>query len=160
MRVLDYATMGFVRIPRQVNDLHFLNYLGNLSMKLLKQLTIALALTLSLGNVSAVMAAGKVENATTGQVKEAIESALSNAKLALEGVKDDANKEVALMHIVNARQATKSIEVGTTLDPIRSKASTQLRTANTELKKDDKAKTEAALIEAIKGFEEIKAAYK
>jgi ribosome recycling factor len=129
-------------------------------MKLLKQLTIALALTLSLGNVSVVMAAGKVENATTAQVKEAIESALSNAKLALEGVKDNANVDVALMHIVNARQATKSIEVGTTLDPVRSKASTQLRTANTELKKDDKAKTEAALVEAIKSFEEIKAAYK
>jgi hypothetical protein len=129
-------------------------------MKLLKQLTIALALTVSATSFSPAFAAGKIENATTGQVKDAIQTALTDSQTALEGLKNGSAKDVVLQHIATARQATKSIEVGTTLDPIRSKASTQLRTANAAVAKDEKDKAEAALAEAVKLFEEIKAAYK
>jgi hypothetical protein len=130
------------------------------SMKFLKHLIIAFALTFSMVSVSPVMAAGKIENATGEQVKAAIQTALSDSSTALEGLKNGSAKEVILQHIGTARQATKAIEVGTTLDPIRSKASTQLRTANGAVAKDEKEKAEAALAEAVKLFEEIKAAYK
>lgn len=129
-------------------------------MKLLKQLTIAFALTVSAASFSPAFAAGKIENATTAQVKESIQTALTDSQTALEGLKNGSAKDVVLQHIATARQATKSIEVGTTLDPVRSKASTQLRTANGAVAKDEKDKAEAALAEAIKLFEEIKAAYK
>lgn len=130
-------------------------------MKLLKSLIIALAITSSMGIASSAIAAGKIENATTAQVMEAIEKALTGSVAALDGLKNgSSNQEVVLEHISNARQATKQIEVGTTLDPIRSKASSQLRAANTALNKGEKDKAEAALASAIKGFEEIKANYK
>lgn len=128
-------------------------------MKLLKSSIIALAITFSFGTVSSVMAAGKIENATTGQVKEAIQAALTGSTAALDSLKNGSNQDVVAQHIATARQETKKIEVGTILDPIRSKASGQLRTASTALSNGDKANAEAALVEAIKGFEQIKAKY-
>ncbi len=129
-------------------------------MKLLKSLTLALSVSLAMGTASSVMAAGKIENATGAQVKAAIQTALTDSQTALEGVKNGSAQEVVLQHIATARQATKQIEVGTTLDPIRSKASSQLRAATNAVKKDEKAEAEKALGEAVKGFEEIKAIYK
>jgi len=129
-------------------------------MKLLKSLVLALAVTSFVGVAPSAVATGKIENATTGQVKEAIESALKDSTSALDGLKNGASKETVLEHITNARQATKRIEVGTTLDPIRSKASGQLRAANAAVNKDEKDKAETALSEAIKGFEHINASYK
>ena len=128
-------------------------------MKLLKNLVIAFVVLFSMGSLSSAIAAGKIENATASQVKEAIEAALTDAKTALDGLKNGADMEVVAQHIVSARQATKEIEVGTTLDPTRSKASTKLRAANTAVNKGEKENAEAALVEAIKGFEHIKANY-
>jgi len=129
-------------------------------MKLLKSSIIALAITFSFGAASSAIAAGKIENATTGQVKEAIQAALTGSTAALAGLKNGSKQEVVAEHIANARQETKKIEVGTTLDPIRSKSSGQLRTASTALANGEKDNAEAALVEAIKGFEQIKATYK
>ena len=76
-------------------------------MKLLKQLTIAIALTLSLASVSSAFAAGKIENATAAQVKEAAEAAFKSAEQALVGVKaltgqyNDSVKEVMQLRIKN-----------------------------------------------------------
>jgi len=129
-------------------------------MKFVKCLMLAVAASLMLLSVPSAFAAGKIENATAAQVKEAIESALSESTAALEGLKNAANKEVVLEHITNARQATKRIEVGTTLDPTRSKASGQLRAANAAVNSGEKDKAEAALAEAIKGFDHINTNYK
>lgn len=128
-------------------------------MKLLKSSIIALAITLSSGAVSSVIAAGKIENATGDQVKAAIQGALTASSAALEGLKNGSNQEVVLQHIATARQETKKIEVGTTLDPVRNKASGQLRTASTAITGGEKANAEAALAEAVKNFEQIKAKY-
>ncbi len=129
-------------------------------MKLLKSSVIAFAITLSMGAASSAIAAGKIENATGEQVKEAIQAALTSSTTALDGLKSGSDQEVIVQHISNARQATKQIEVGTTLDPIRNKASGQLRTANAAVNNNEKENAEAALVEAIKGFEQIKAKYK
>ncbi|MCX7103526.1 MAG: hypothetical protein NTX38_19090 [Methylobacter sp.] len=129
-------------------------------MKLLKSSIIAIAIAFSFGTVSSAIAAGKIENATGGQVKEAIQAALTGSSAALDGLKNGANQEVIVQHIATARQETKKIEVGTTLDPIRNKASGQLRAANTAIGNGEKENAEAALVEAVKGFEQIKALYK
>lgn len=129
-------------------------------MKLLKSIIIAVAITASMGVASSAIAAGKIENATTADVMEAIEQAITGSAAALDGLKNGSKEEAVLESVSSARQATKRIEVGTTLDPTRSRASTQLRTANAAVKNGEKDKAEAALIEAIKGFEEIKANYK
>lgn len=154
-RLYNALTVFLIKAKTKQIELRKNNY-----MKLLKSSIVALAITFSMGAASTAIAAGKIENATGEQVKEAIQTALTDSTSALDGLKSGSNKEVVLQHIATARQATKQIEVGTTLDPIRSKASGQLRTANTAISNGETANAEAALVEAIKNFEQIKSSYK
>jgi hypothetical protein len=125
-------------------------------MKLLKQLTIALALASSFGSFSPAMAAGKIENATAAQVKEAVEAAIADSAQALLGVQNGANQEVVLQHITTARQESKRIEVGR-LDVKRNQGSAKLKEARVAVTKGEKEKAEALLSDAVKIYEDIKA---
>ena len=122
-------------------------------MKLLKQLTIAFAITFSMASFSPVFAAGKIENATNAQVKAAADSALASAEAALAGIKDGSNDEVIMQHL-----NTKKIEVGTTLDPKRSKAVGNIKIARKAVQDKDKAKAEEALTNAVALYKELKSA--
>ncbi len=124
-------------------------------MKLLEKLAIAMAMTISVAAFSPVFAAGKIENATAAQVKEAATSALTSTEQALAGLQSDANEEVVLQHLATARQETKRIEVGR-LDVKRNQASTKVKEARTAIMKKDKAKAEAILVDAIKLYQDIK----
>lgn len=124
-------------------------------MKLLKQLTIAFAITFFVASFSPVFAAGKIENATAAQVKEAAESALASTEQALAGLKNGSNEEVIFQHLTTARQDTKRIEVGR-LDVKRSQASAKLKEARVAITKNEKEKAEAILADAIKLYQEIK----
>jgi hypothetical protein len=125
-------------------------------MKLLKQLTIALALASSFGSFSPAMEAGKIENATAAQVKEAVEAAIADSAQALLGVQNGANQEVVLQHITTARQESKRIEVGR-LDVKRNQGSAKLKEARVAVTKGEKEKAEALLSDAVKIYEDIKA---
>jgi hypothetical protein len=123
-------------------------------MKLLKYLTLALAITASMVSLSPAFAAGKIENATAAQVKEAADSALASTEQALEGLKNNSNQEVIFQHIATARQDTKRIEVGR-LDVKRNQASAKLKDARIAITKDEKEKAEALLTEAVGIYKEI-----
>lgn len=125
-------------------------------MKLLKQLTIALALASSVGSFSPAMAAGKIENATAAQVKEAVEAAITDSEQALLGVQNGANPEVIYQHITTARQESKRIEVGR-LDVKRNQGSAKLKEARVAVSKGEKDKAEALLSDAVKIYQDIKA---
>jgi hypothetical protein len=125
-------------------------------MKLLKQLTLVLAIAFSFASISPAMAAGKIENATAAQVKEAVEAAISSSEQALLGVQNDANQEVVLQHITSARQDSKRIEVGR-LDVKRNQGSAKLKDARTAVTKGEKDKAIALLTDAVKIYQDIKA---
>lgn len=125
-------------------------------MKLLKQLTLVLAIAFSFASVSPAMAAGKIENATAAQVKEAAEAAISSSEQALLGVQNGTNQEVVFQHITTARQESKRIEVGR-LDLKRNQGSAKLKEARVAITKGEKEKAEALLTEAVKIYQEIKA---
>lgn len=124
-------------------------------MKLLKQLTIALALGLSIGSFTPAFAAGKIENATIAQVKEAADNALLSTEQALAGLKSGANQDVIAQHITTARQESKRIEVGK-FDLKRNQASGKLKAARVAMDKGEKDNAEALLAEAVSIYTEIK----
>ncbi|PKM38312.1 MAG: hypothetical protein CVV06_01185 [Gammaproteobacteria bacterium HGW-Gammaproteobacteria-10] len=127
-------------------------------MKFLKQIVIALAVALSVGSFSQVMAAGKIENATPEEVGAAIASAAKNSEDALAALKNGEADETVLELIEAARQDSKRIEVGR-LDVKRTRAAAHLKNARSAIRKGDKTKAEASLIEAVKGYQEVKAEY-
>lgn len=123
-------------------------------MKLLKYLTLACAITLSMASFSPTFAAGKIENTTPAQVRQSAENALASTEQALEGVKNNSNQEVIFQHIGTARQETKRIEVGR-LDAKRNQASTKLKEARSAILKNETTQAEAFLSDAIKIYKEI-----
>lgn len=127
-------------------------------MKFLKQIVIALAVTLSVGSFTQVMAAGKIENATPEEVGAAIASAAKNSEDALAALKNGEADETVLDLIEAARQDSKRIEVGR-LDVKRTRAAAQLKKARSAIRKGDKAQAEASLVEAVKGYQEVKSLY-
>lgn len=127
-------------------------------MKFLKQIIIALAVTLSVGSIAPAMAAGKIENATPEEVGASIAGALKNSEEALAALKNGTDNETVLNLIEAARQDSKRIEVGR-LDVKRTRAAAHLKNARSALRKDDKVKAEASLIEAVKGYQEVKDLY-
>lgn len=125
-------------------------------MKLLKQLTIAFAITFSMASFSPAFAAGKIENATNAQVKAAADNALASAEAALAGLKDGSSEDVIMQHLNTAAQETKKIEVGTTLDPKRSKAVANIKVARKAVQDKDNAKATEALTKAVELYKELK----
>jgi hypothetical protein len=124
----------------------------------LKKLIFTVIVMFSMGTLSSAFAAGKIENATPAQVKESIASALKNSEDALAALKNGDSKETIMDLIGAARQDSKRIEVGR-LDVQRNKASAKLKNARIAVNKGDNAAAEAALVDAVKGYEEIKAGF-
>lgn len=127
-------------------------------MKFLKQIVIALAVTFSVGSFTQVMAAGKIENATPEEVGASIASAAKNSEDALAALKNGEADETVLDLIEAARQDSKRIEVGR-LDVKRTRSAGHLKKARSAIRKGDKAQAEASLVEAVKGYQEVKAEY-
>ena len=124
-------------------------------MKFLNPLVITLALVLSLGILPSASAAGKIENATASDVKEAVEGAISHSEQALSGLQSGANKDMVLQNITTARQESKRIEIGR-LDLKRNQASGKLKAARAAIEINEKEKAEELLKEAIKTYQDIK----
>lgn len=127
-------------------------------MNFLKQIVIALAVTFSMGSFTQAQAAGKIENATPEEVAASIAGAAQKSEDALAALKNGAADETVLELIEGARQDSKRIEVGR-LDVKRTRAAAHLKKARRAIRKGDKAQAEASLIEAIKGYQEVKAEY-
>lgn len=127
-------------------------------MKSLKQLGVAVAIACSMAIVTPAAAAGKIENATAAQVKEAAAGALSHSEEALASLKNGSSNDAVLDHIQKARQESKRIEVGR-LDPMRNKGMSKLTDARAALAKNQNAEAEALLVAAVKIYKEIKESF-
>ncbi len=123
-------------------------------MKFIKQLSLALAIMFSIASLAPVSAAGKIENATSEDVANSIADAVKNSEAALAGLTNGDSEEAVLDLIEAARQNSKRIEVGR-LDVNRTRAAAHLKKARSAIRKGDKAKAQAELTEAVKGYQEI-----
>ncbi|PKM13052.1 MAG: hypothetical protein CVV13_02905 [Gammaproteobacteria bacterium HGW-Gammaproteobacteria-3] len=125
-------------------------------MYFLKKISLLVFIAATLGTASLPsFAAGKIENATTAEVREEIDNAVKSTEAAIEAVQNNADEETTLGFIKAAKQASKKIE-SNRLDPMRSKANSNLAKARSAVKKGQKDQATAFLTEALSTFKEIK----
>lgn len=125
-------------------------------MSFLKKFLLSIMIASSMGAISsASFAAGKIENATTAEVKEEIEKAINNTADAITAIQNNEGQDSVLGLIKNAKQASKRIE-SNRLDVKRSRANSSLAKARSAIKKGKNDAAIASLTKALDGFKEIK----
>ncbi|MGR9045291.1 MAG: hypothetical protein ACU83N_08340 [Gammaproteobacteria bacterium] len=125
-------------------------------MSFLTKFLLSIVIASSMGALSSVsFAAGKIENATTAEVKEEIEKAIGSTEEAIAAIQNGGNEEAVLKLIKNAKQASKRIE-SNRLDVKRNRAASKLAKARSAFKKGENDAAVALLSEALAGYQEIK----
>ena len=128
-------------------------------MALLKKLLLAVFVSVAMfATAPATMAAGKIEKATVAGVTQAIEDAISLSQETLTAIQSGAEKDKVLELFKSTKQASKKIE-SNVVDRLRSKANSRLSKARSAYKKEDTAKAEELMTEAVKIFKEVKTKY-
>ncbi|MGR9054206.1 MAG: hypothetical protein ACU84J_16325 [Gammaproteobacteria bacterium] len=125
-------------------------------MKFIRNIVLSLIVACSFGAVSSVsFAAGKIENATTAEVKEAIDKAINATDQAIAALQNGGDADAILGFINDAGQASKRIE-SNRLDVIRTRAASKLKKARKAVMKAETDEAIALLSDALKGYQEIK----
>ena len=110
----------------------------------------------SMGAVSSVsFAAGKIENATTEEVKIEIDNAIKSTEDAIAAIQNNDGQDSILGLIKDAKQASKKIE-SNRLDVKRNRAAARLAKARSAVKKGENDSALGFLSEALAGYQEIK----
>lgn len=125
----------------------------------LKKCLLPLLLALFAVTVSPLAtAAGKIENTSAEEVKQALVDSIKAAEDALVALKSGASEEVVNEHISNARQLIKSVEINR-LDVIRTRSAESLKKARQALNNGQKDLAEDFLANALKGFKEMQTSF-
>lgn len=128
-------------------------------MNFIKKLLFSIVIATSMGAVSSTaIAAGKIENATTADVKEAIDNTIENIQQAITSLQNGGDKDGTLELINNARQSSKRIE-SNRLDVKRNRAVARLKKAKFAIKRDQNDSALALLSEALTRYQEIKSLF-
>ena len=127
-------------------------------MALLKRTFLTVALAASVVAYVPVSVAGKVENATAAEVKEAIDSAVSLSEETLAAVNSDADKDAVLDLYKATKQASKRIE-SNVVDRLRAKANSFLGNSRNAFKKGNKAEAVELLEKAVETYKGVKTKY-
>nr|WP_179210286.1 hypothetical protein [Crenothrix polyspora] len=128
---------------------------------MLKKYLLPLLLALSVNALSPMAtatAAGKTENASTEEVRQALVDSVKAAEDALTALKSGASEEAVNEHISNARQLIKRVEINR-LDVIRTRSAESLKKARQALNNGQKDLAEDFLANALKGFKEMQSVF-
>ena len=124
-------------------------------MALLKKLLLAVFVSVAMfATAPATMAAGKIEKATIAEVTEAIKETISLSEETLAALQSGADKEKVLGLYKSTKQESKKIE-SNIVDRLRSKANSRVKQSRSAYLKEDNAKAEELMTEAIKIFKEV-----
>lgn len=125
----------------------------------LKKCLLPLLLALSAVTVSPLAtAAGKIENATTEQVQQALVDSIKTTEDALASLKSGASADAVSEQINNARQLIKRVEINR-LDVIRTRSAESLKKARQALNDGKKDVAEDFLTNALAGFKEMQSKF-
>ena len=128
-------------------------------MDFLKKMFFSVLIAASIASMPSVSsAAGKIENATTADVKEAIDNTIKSIEEAVANLNNGGDKDEVMALILKAAQSSKRIE-SNSLDVKRSRATSALKKARLAVKNDKKELALGSLTDALKGFQEIKSLY-
>lgn len=125
-------------------------------MSFLRKFLLSIIIASSMGAVSSVsFAAGKIENATTEEVRIEIDNAIKSTADAIAAIQNNEGQDAILGLIKDAKQASKKIE-SNRLDVKRNRAAARLAKARSAVKKAQNDEAIAFLSEALAGYQEIK----
>jgi len=123
-------------------------------MTLIKKLVLCTCVSLIIASAAPVVTAapaGKIENASIEEVRQALVDTIKATEQAIASLKEGEGDDKINDHISNARQYVKRVEINR-LDVIRTRAAENLKKAKTALNNGDKAGAEENLGIALKSF--------
>ena len=103
-------------------------------------------------------AVGKIENATTEEVQQALVDSIKTTEDALASLKSGASAETVSEQINNARQLIKRVEINR-LDVIRTRSAESLKKARQAVNEGKKDVAEDFLTNALAGFKEMQSKF-
>ncbi len=128
-------------------------------MNFLKKHLPSLLLALCVSAISPMASAvGKIENASTEEVKQALDESVKITEDALAALKNGASEDIVNDQINNARQLIKRVEINR-LDVIRTRSAENLKKARQAVSNGQKDQAEDFLAAALKGFKEMQSAF-
>ncbi|MEQ1528564.1 MAG: hypothetical protein ABL925_04550 [Methylococcales bacterium] len=128
-------------------------------MKLFNKYLLSVLVAVVINAISPMAtAAGKIENASTADVKQALNDSVKATEDAIAALKSGAGEDAVNEHISNARQLIKRVEINR-LDVIRTRSADSLKRAKQALSSGQKDQAEDFLGNALKGFKEMQSSF-
>ena len=125
-------------------------------MNKLKSIVLSLMIALAMGSVSTTTFAEPSDGRITFAPADAIDLVLGKIKVALDGIGSGLQEEVLAAAVKEALDASKEINANDRVDMARTRANGKLKSARTHIKAAEFKEAEQDLLEAKKGFEDLK----
>ncbi|WP_428355417.1 hypothetical protein [Methyloprofundus sp.] len=127
-------------------------------MNLLKKLVLAFFVSFAMLAVAPSAMAGKQENQTQAQVAQSLTDTVTAAEETLAAMKSGADKETVMALLKKTKQTAKTIESSVVLAN-RDRALGKVKKARSAYKKDQHAKAEELMTQAVDKFKKVKEQY-
>ena len=129
-------------------------------MGLLKKLTLAFFVSFAMLAVapSAIAKPGKIANQTQAEVEQSLLDTIAVAEETLAAMKSGADKETVMALLKKTKQTAKTIESSVVLAD-RDRALSKVGKARLAYKRDQHAKAEELMEQAVKGFKKVNEKY-
>lgn len=105
------------------------------------------------------VAAGKIENATLGEIKASIDTTIERAEKVFSALESGADNEKVLDLLSDTKQMAKEIHATRKAAVFKSKAGSQMKKARTAAKKDDLETAKKHVEEGVKLYKQLKKAF-
>ncbi len=105
------------------------------------------------------LAAGKIENATLGEIKASIDTTIERAEKVFSALESGADNEKVLDLLSDTKQMAKEIHATRKAAVFKSKAGSQMKKARTAAKKDDLETAKKHVEEGVKLYKQLKEAF-
>ena len=105
------------------------------------------------------VAAGKIENATLGEIKASIDTTIERAEKVFSALESGADNEKVLDLLSDTKQMAKEIHATRKAAVFKSKAGSQMKKARTAAKKDDLETAKKHVEEGVKLYKQLKEAF-
>ncbi len=105
------------------------------------------------------VAAGKIENATLGEIKASIDTTIERAEKVFSALESGADNEKILDLLSDTKQMAKEIHATRKAAVFKSKAGSQMKKARTAAKKNDLETAKKHVEKGVKLYKQLKEAF-
>jgi ribosomal protein S20 len=128
-------------------------------MNLIKKIILAFFLIFTITVSNTTLAAGKIENATLGEIKASIDTTIERSEKTLAAIENGGDKETVLGLLSDTKQMAKEIHATRRAAVFKSKAGTQMKKARKAAKKDDLEAAKTHVEKGVEFYKQLKQAF-